>query len=109
HLGMPWAGRVGPGQGVSGWVPAVASGACDGSGAPGEACGAWLGGAGCRGRYGAGFGVSGGGVVGAVRVAGVGRGGVMKVADDVQLALVNGWLVEVVDEHTCGTGPEGYY
>ena len=26
-----------------------------------------------------------------------------------KLIIENGWLVEVVDRHTCGTGPDGYY
>ena len=26
-----------------------------------------------------------------------------------KIAIENGWLVEVVDEHTCGTGEDGYY
>lgn len=26
-----------------------------------------------------------------------------------EYAIVNGWLVEIVDYHTCGTGPNGHY
>lgn len=28
---------------------------------------------------------------------------------EVRYAIVDGWLVEDVGEHTCGTGPSGYY
>lgn len=29
--------------------------------------------------------------------------------DPKNLSIMNGWLVECVGEHTCGTGPDGYY
>lgn len=28
---------------------------------------------------------------------------------DAEYAIENGWLVEVVNEHTCGTGRDGHY
>jgi len=31
------------------------------------------------------------------------------VSGEVRYAIVDGWLVEDVGEHTCGTGPSGYY
>jgi hypothetical protein len=29
--------------------------------------------------------------------------------DDTKYVIVNGWLCENVNEHTCGTGPDGHY